>query len=138
MTTCVLMAHTFRTVVGTYYTREVGGVLFNVKLVMNIAFEQLINRLELLRERRCGSMPAMTIFLACAPTSSFDDDYIQPYIDLETFCRKENLPQGPICDFNAEISPMRTYEELHIGIHDTQWNVQWRGFPIMTMKTMHV
>ncbi|EYC24545.1 hypothetical protein Y032_0013g1962 [Ancylostoma ceylanicum] len=53
---------------GTCDSRGVGGVgvLVNTNLAMNIdSFEQLIGRLRL---RRCGSMPALTVFVAYDPT----------------------------------------------------------------------
>ncbi|RCN38240.1 hypothetical protein ANCCAN_15864 [Ancylostoma caninum] len=50
---------------GTCDSRGVGGVgvLVNTNLVMNIdSFEQLTTRIGRLRLRRCGSIPALTIF----------------------------------------------------------------------------
>ncbi|KIH62952.1 hypothetical protein ANCDUO_06762 [Ancylostoma duodenale] len=59
---------------------------------MNIdPFEQLATRLGRLRLRRCGSIPALTIFVAYAPTSSYDDEEIEAfYMDLEKFYRKDH------------------------------------------------
>ncbi|KIH54991.1 hypothetical protein ANCDUO_14859 [Ancylostoma duodenale] len=60
---------------GTCDSREVGGVgvLVNTNLVMNIdSFEQLTIRIGRLRLRRCGPLPAVSIFVAYAPTSSYD------------------------------------------------------------------
>ncbi|KIH58326.1 hypothetical protein ANCDUO_11468 [Ancylostoma duodenale] len=62
---------------GTCDSRGVGGVgvLVNTNLAMNIdSFEQLRTRIGSLRLSRCGSMLAMTIFVAYAPTSSYDKE----------------------------------------------------------------
>ncbi|EYC15228.1 hypothetical protein Y032_0037g3402 [Ancylostoma ceylanicum] len=64
---------------GTCDSRGVGGggVLVNTNLAMNIDFfEQLTTRIGRLRLRRCGSTPAVTVFIAYAPTSSYDEDEI--------------------------------------------------------------
>ncbi|KIH43700.1 hypothetical protein ANCDUO_26289, partial [Ancylostoma duodenale] len=59
---------------------------------MNIdSFEQLTTRIGRLRSRRCGSMPAVTIFVAYAPTSSYDEEEIEAfYMDLEKFYREDH------------------------------------------------
>ncbi|EYC12041.1 hypothetical protein Y032_0048g1580 [Ancylostoma ceylanicum] len=59
---------------------------------MNIdSFEQLTTRIGRLRLRRCGSMPALTVFIAYAPTSSYDEDEIEAfYMDLENFYRENH------------------------------------------------
>ncbi|KIH64158.1 hypothetical protein ANCDUO_05534 [Ancylostoma duodenale] len=52
---------------GTCDSRGVGGVgvLVNTNLAMNIdSFEQLTTRIGRLQLRRCGSIPALTIFVA--------------------------------------------------------------------------
>ncbi|XGW06529.1 hypothetical protein V3C99_016661, partial [Haemonchus contortus] len=57
---------------GTCDSRGVGGVgvLVNTHLAMNIdSYESLTTRIGRLRLRRCGSIPALTIFVAYAPTS---------------------------------------------------------------------
>ncbi|KIH59912.1 hypothetical protein ANCDUO_09845 [Ancylostoma duodenale] len=73
---------------GTCDSRGVGGVgvLVNTNLVMNIdSFEQITTRIGCLRLRRCGSTPALTIFVAYAPTSSYDKEEIEAiYTDLES------------------------------------------------------
>ncbi|RCN45760.1 hypothetical protein ANCCAN_08210 [Ancylostoma caninum] len=51
---------------GTCDSRRVGGVgvLVNTNVVMNIdSFKQLTTRIGCLRLRRCGSMPAVIIFV---------------------------------------------------------------------------
>ncbi|VDO36835.1 unnamed protein product [Haemonchus placei] len=57
-------------------SRGVGGVgvLANAHLAMNIdSYESLATRIGSLRLRRCGSTPALTIFVAHTPTSSYED-----------------------------------------------------------------
>ncbi|KIH62396.1 hypothetical protein ANCDUO_07321 [Ancylostoma duodenale] len=74
---------------GTCDSRGVGGVgvLVNTNLPMNI--DQLTTRIGRLRLRRCGSIPALTIFVAYAPISSCDE--IEAfYMDLEKFYREEH------------------------------------------------
>ncbi|KIH56478.1 hypothetical protein ANCDUO_13341, partial [Ancylostoma duodenale] len=79
---------------GTCDSRGVGGVgvLVNMNLAMNIdSFEQLTTRIGRLRLRRCGSIPALTIFVAYATTSSYDDEEIEAfYMDLEKFYREDH------------------------------------------------
>uniref|UniRef100_A0A0K0D5N8 Endo/exonuclease/phosphatase domain-containing protein n=1 Tax=Angiostrongylus cantonensis TaxID=6313 RepID=A0A0K0D5N8_ANGCA len=61
---------------GTCDSRKVGGVgvLVNTSLSLNIdSFEQLTNRIGRLRLKRCGSIPALTIFVVYAPTSNYDE-----------------------------------------------------------------
>ncbi|KIH67697.1 hypothetical protein ANCDUO_01970 [Ancylostoma duodenale] len=59
------------------------GVLVNTNLAMNIDSR--------LRLRRCVSIPALTIFVAYAPTSSYDDEEIEAfYMDLEKFYREDH------------------------------------------------
>ncbi|KIH61364.1 hypothetical protein ANCDUO_08368 [Ancylostoma duodenale] len=80
---------------GTCDSRGVGGVgiLVNTNLAMNIdSFEQLTTRIGRLRLRRSGSIPALTIFVACAPTSSYDDEEIEAfYMDLEKFYMEDTF-----------------------------------------------
>ncbi|EYB84653.1 hypothetical protein Y032_0312g2166 [Ancylostoma ceylanicum] len=114
---------------GTCDSRGVGGVgvLVNTNLAMNIdSFEQLTTRIGRLRLRRCGSMPALTVFVAYAPTSSYDEDEIEAfYMDLEKFYREDHTFYKVIVgDFNAKIGPRRTPEELHIGTHGLQLKEQ--------------
>ncbi|KIH65796.1 hypothetical protein ANCDUO_03878 [Ancylostoma duodenale] len=55
------------------------------------SFEQLTTRIGRLLLRRCGSIPALTIFVAYAPSSSYDDEEIQAfYMDSEKFYRKDH------------------------------------------------
>ncbi|EYC46115.1 hypothetical protein Y032_0407g910 [Ancylostoma ceylanicum] len=129
---------------GTCDSRGVGGVgvLVNTNLAMNIdSFEQLTTRIGRLRLRRCGSTPAVTVFIAYAPTFSYDEDEIEAfYMVLEKFYREDHTFYKVIVgDFNAKIGPRRTPEELHIGTHGLQWNEQGERLSelIMTTKTIH-
>ncbi|EYC22147.1 hypothetical protein Y032_0017g3178 [Ancylostoma ceylanicum] len=126
------------------WNRGVGGVgvLVNTNLAKNVdSFEQLKTRIGRLRLRRCGSTPAVTVFVAYAPTSSYDEDEIKTfYMDLEKFYREDHtLYKVVVGDFNAKIGPRRTPEELHIGTHGLQWNEQGERLSefIMTTKTIH-
>ncbi|EYC17444.1 hypothetical protein Y032_0030g2053 [Ancylostoma ceylanicum] len=112
-------------VIGSCNSRGVGGVgvLVNTNLAMNIdSFEQLTTRIGRLRLRRCGSTPALTVFVAYAPTSSYDKDEIEAfYMNLEKFYREDHIFYKVIVgDFNAKIGPRRAPEELHIGTHGLQ------------------
>ncbi|KAK6743548.1 hypothetical protein RB195_010678 [Necator americanus] len=60
---------------GTCDSRGVGGVgiLINTSMAKNIdSFEQLTTRIGRLRMRGCGPTPALTIFVAYFPTSSYE------------------------------------------------------------------
>ncbi|KAK6756791.1 hypothetical protein RB195_014924 [Necator americanus] len=119
---------------GTCDSRGVGGVgvLVNTSMAKNIdSFEQLTTRIGRLRMRRCGPTPALTIFVACAPTSSYEEEEVEAfYMDLEKFYREDHAFYKVI---------RRTPEELHIGTHGLQWNDQGERLSefIMTTKTIH-
>ncbi|KIH54377.1 hypothetical protein ANCDUO_15478 [Ancylostoma duodenale] len=78
---------------GTCDSKGVGGVgvLVNTNLVMNMdSFEQLTTRIGCLRLRRCGSIPTVAIFVAYAPTSSYEEEEVEAfYVDLEKFYRED-------------------------------------------------
>ncbi|ETN72301.1 hypothetical protein NECAME_04478 [Necator americanus] len=62
---------------GACDSRGVGGVgvLVNTSMTKNIdSFEQLTTPIGRLRKRRCGPIPALTIFVAYAPTSSYEEE----------------------------------------------------------------
>ncbi|KAK6733668.1 hypothetical protein RB195_017428 [Necator americanus] len=139
---------------GTCNSRGVGGVgvLVNTSMAKNIdSFEQLTTRIGRLRMRRCGPTPALVIFVAYAPTSSYEGEEVETfYMDQEKFYREELLKNRMlkknhafykviIGDFNAKVGPRRTPEELHIGTHGLQWNDQGERLSefIMTTKTIH-
>ncbi|KIH53618.1 hypothetical protein ANCDUO_16249 [Ancylostoma duodenale] len=79
---------------GTCDSRGVGGVgvLVNTNLVMKIdSFEQLTTRIGRLQLRRCGPIPALTIFVTYAPTSSHDEEEVEAFsMDLEKFYREDH------------------------------------------------
>ncbi|EYC22362.1 hypothetical protein Y032_0017g3304 [Ancylostoma ceylanicum] len=123
---------------GICHSRGFGGdgVLVNKDLSLNIdSLEQLTILIGRLRLRRCGSTPALTVFVAYAPTSSYDEDEIEAfYMDLEKFYREDHTFYKIIVgDFNAKIG------ELHIGTAGLQWNEQGERLSefIMTTKTIH-
>ncbi|KAK6736239.1 hypothetical protein RB195_019113 [Necator americanus] len=128
---------------GTCDSRGVGGVgiLVTPSMAKNIdSFEQLTTRIGRLRMRRCGPTPALTIFVAYAPTSSYENEGIKAfYMDLEKLYRDHAFYKAIIGDFNAKIGPRRKPEELHIGTHGLQWNDQGERLSefIMTTKTIH-
>ncbi|KAK6762577.1 hypothetical protein RB195_023342 [Necator americanus] len=105
---------------GTCECRGVGGVgiLVHTSMAKNIdSFEQLTTRIGHLRMGRCGLTSALNIFVAYAPTSSYEEEEIEAfYMDLEKFYREDHAFYKVIIgDFDAEIVPTRTPEELHIG-----------------------
>ncbi|XGW33214.1 hypothetical protein V3C99_017577 [Haemonchus contortus] len=75
---------------------------------------------------KCGSIPALNIFVAYAPTSSYEEEELEAfYMDLERLYREDHTFYKVIVgDFNAKIGPRRTAEELHIGTHGVEWNEQ--------------
>ncbi|ETN71727.1 hypothetical protein NECAME_14119 [Necator americanus] len=77
---------------GTYDSRvgEV-GVLVNTSMAKNIdSFEQLTTRIRRLRMRRCGPTPSLTVFVAYAPTSSYEEEEVTAfYEDLEKFYQRK-------------------------------------------------
>ncbi|KAK6734325.1 hypothetical protein RB195_017853 [Necator americanus] len=106
---------------GTCDSRGVGrvGVLVNTTMAKNIdSFEQLTTRIGLWM-RRCGPTPTLTIFVAYAPTSSYEEEEVEAfYMDLEKFYREDHAFYKVIIgDFNAKVGPRRTPKELHIGTH---------------------
>ena len=129
---------------GTCDNRGVGGVgvFVNTSLAINIdSFEQLTTRIGRLRLKRCGSIPALTIFVVYAPTSNYGEDEVETfYMDLEKFYREDHtFFKVIIGDFNAKIGPRRTSEERHIGTHGLEWNEQGERLSefIITTRTIH-
>ncbi|VDP09520.1 unnamed protein product [Heligmosomoides polygyrus] len=64
------------------------GVLIKAHLAMNIidSYESLTSRIGRLRLIRCGSVPALTVFVEYAPTSDNDDEEVEAlYVELEKF-----------------------------------------------------
>ncbi|KAK6740766.1 hypothetical protein RB195_008925 [Necator americanus] len=114
---------------GTCDSRGIGGVgvLVNRGMAKNInSFEQLTTRFGRLRMRKFGPTPALTIFVACAPSSSYQEEEVEVfYMDLEKFYREDHAFYKVIIgDFNAKVGLRRTPEEFHIGTHGLQWDDQ--------------
>ncbi|ETN70077.1 hypothetical protein NECAME_01025 [Necator americanus] len=129
---------------GTCDSRGVGGVgvLFNTRTAKNIYFsDQLTTRIGRLRMRRWGPTPALTIFVAYAPISSYEKEEVEAfYMDLEKFYREDHAFYKVIIgDFNAKVGPRRTPEKLQIGTNGLQWNDQGKRVSefIMMTKTIH-
>ncbi|KAK6729312.1 hypothetical protein RB195_006391 [Necator americanus] len=99
------------------------------------SFEQLTTRIGCLRMRRCGPTSALTIFVAYAPTSSYEEVEAF-YMELEKFYREDHAFYKVIGEFNAKVDPRRTPEELHIGTHGLQWSEQGERFSAFIIKTM--
>ncbi|ETN83114.1 hypothetical protein NECAME_07584 [Necator americanus] len=75
------------------------------------AFEHLTTRIVHLRIRRCGPTPALDIFVAYAPTSSYEEEEEVEafYMDLKKFYREDHAFYRVIIgDFNAKIDPRRS------------------------------
>uniref|UniRef100_A0A0K0D902 Endo/exonuclease/phosphatase domain-containing protein n=1 Tax=Angiostrongylus cantonensis TaxID=6313 RepID=A0A0K0D902_ANGCA len=109
---------------------------------MNIdSFEQLTKRIGRLRLKRCGSVPAVTIFVVYAPTSNYDEEEVEAfYMDLEKFYREDHTFFNVIIgDFNAKIGTRRSFEERHIGTLGLECNEQDERLSefIMATKTIH-
>ncbi|VDM51651.1 unnamed protein product [Angiostrongylus costaricensis] len=79
---------------GTSDSRGVGdvGVLVNTILAMNMdSFEQLTTRTEGLPLKRCGPLPALTIFGFHAPPSNYGEDEVEAfYMDLYRFYTEDD------------------------------------------------
>ncbi|VDM63454.1 unnamed protein product [Angiostrongylus costaricensis] len=113
-----------------------------MSLSMNIgSFEQLTTRIGRTRLKRCGSTPAMRVFVVYAPTSNYDEEEIEAsYMDLEKIYREDHTFFKVINgDFNAKIGPRRTFEERHSGTHGLEWNEQGEqpSGLIVATKTIH-
>ncbi|KAK6762868.1 hypothetical protein RB195_023536 [Necator americanus] len=91
-------------------------------MAKNIDSFELTTGIGRLRMRRCGPTPALTIFVACAPTSRYEEEEVEAsYMDVEKFYREDHAFCKVIIGyFNAKVGPRRTLEELHIGTHRLQ------------------
>ncbi|VDP07471.1 unnamed protein product [Heligmosomoides polygyrus] len=77
---------------------------------MNIdSYESLTSRIGRLRLKRCDSVPALTVFVAYAPTSDYDDEEVESfYVELKKFCEENHTFYKVIVgDFNAKIGLRR-------------------------------
>ncbi|VDM54460.1 unnamed protein product [Angiostrongylus costaricensis] len=58
---------------------------------MNIdSFEQLTTRIGRLRLKRCGPIPALTILVDYAPTSSYDEEEVEAFSMSLVFYREDH------------------------------------------------
>lgn len=76
--------------VETYGSMGVGdvGVIFDTHLGMNIdSYESLASRIGRLPLKRCGFRPALTVFIAYAPTSDCDEEVETFYMELGSFIK---------------------------------------------------
>ncbi|VDO66330.1 unnamed protein product [Heligmosomoides polygyrus] len=75
-------------------------------------YESLSSRVGHVRLKRCGSVPALTVFVAYAPTSDYDDEDVEAfYVELEKFYKEDHTFYKVIVgDFNAKIGPRRLSE----------------------------
>ncbi|VDO61355.1 unnamed protein product [Heligmosomoides polygyrus] len=87
------------------------------------------------------SLIALTVFVAYAPTSDYDDEEVEAfYVELEKFYKEDHTFYKVIVgDFNAKIGPRRSPEELHIGTHGLEWNEQGERLSefILSIKAIH-
>ncbi|KAK6763386.1 hypothetical protein RB195_023911 [Necator americanus] len=108
---------------GTCDSRGVGGVgvLANTSMAKNsTTFEQITTRIGRPRMRKSGPIPALTIFVAYAPTSSYEEEEEVEafYMNMEKFYGEDHtFCKFIIGNFNTKIGPRRTPEKLHIGTH---------------------
>uniref|UniRef100_A0A7I4Z760 Endo/exonuclease/phosphatase domain-containing protein n=1 Tax=Haemonchus contortus TaxID=6289 RepID=A0A7I4Z760_HAECO len=99
------------------------GVHVNAHCAMNIvSHESLTTRIGRLRSRRCGSTPALTIFVDYAPTSSHEEEELEAFcIDLERLCRKDHTFFKVIVgDFYARSASEERLKSSTPGL--TEWN----------------
>ncbi|KAK6753945.1 hypothetical protein RB195_013126 [Necator americanus] len=116
---------------GTRDSTGVGGVgvLANTSMAKNIdSFEQHPTRIGRLRMRRCGPTSALTIFVAYAPTSSYEEEVEVFYMDLEKFYREDNAFYKVIIgDFNeAQEERLKNFTSGPTAYNGT---TRRRGFP---------
>ncbi|KAK6756684.1 hypothetical protein RB195_014860 [Necator americanus] len=100
---------------GTCDSGGVGGVgdLVNTGMAKNIdSSEKLTTRNRRLRMRRCGPKTALTIFVAYAPTSSYEEEEEVEafYVHLVKFYREDHaFYKVTIGDFNAKEERLRNF-----------------------------
>ncbi|VDM58985.1 unnamed protein product [Angiostrongylus costaricensis] len=88
-----------------------------MSLYINIdLFEQLTIRIGRLRLKRYRSIPPLTILVAFAPTSSYDEEEVEAFcMDLEKFYREDHTFFKVIDgDFDAKTGPRRTSKKVRL------------------------
>ncbi|VDO98276.1 unnamed protein product [Heligmosomoides polygyrus] len=99
-------------ILGTFDNRDVGGVgvLVNTHLAMNIdSYESLTTRIGRPRLKRYDSVPALTVIVAYASTSYYDDEKVEAfYVKPEKFYKEDRIFYMVIVgDLNTKIGPQR-------------------------------
>ncbi|KIH68696.1 hypothetical protein ANCDUO_00970 [Ancylostoma duodenale] len=92
---------------------------------MNIdSFEQLTTRIGRLRLRRSGPTRALTIFVAYAPTSSYDGGEIEAfYMDLEKFYREDHaFYKSSVINWDVFISLAGFWEDAVVDNIDEEYD----------------
>ncbi|VDM60785.1 unnamed protein product [Angiostrongylus costaricensis] len=110
VTMCTYNARTLASELHEQVLYRVGGVDVNTSLsINNDSFEQPTTRIGRLRSKRCGSIPALTIFVVYAPTSNYDEEEVEAfYMELEKFHREGHT------FFKVEISTPRLSQEQRL------------------------
>ncbi|VDM64032.1 unnamed protein product [Angiostrongylus costaricensis] len=113
------------------------GVLVNTSLSMNIdSFEQLTTQNGCLGLKRCGSIPAGTIFVLYATTSNCEEVVEAFCMFLEEFYREDHtFFKVIIGDFNSRVGPRRTSGGRHTGTHGLERNGQGKRPSEFIMRT---
>ncbi|VDO75259.1 unnamed protein product [Heligmosomoides polygyrus] len=86
----------------------------------------LTTRIRYLRMKRCGSVPALTVFDAYAPTSDYENEEVEAfYVEMGKFYKEDHSFYKVIVGvFNTMIGLQMSSEELHVGAHGLLWNEQ--------------
>ncbi|VDO77332.1 unnamed protein product [Heligmosomoides polygyrus] len=108
---------------------------------MNIdSYESLTSRIGRLRLKRCGSVPALTVFVAYAPTSDYDDEDVEAfYVELEKFYKEDHTFYKVIVgDFNAKIGPYVFRKNYNFISYSDSKNVYtvWKAITLLTIKVL--
>ncbi|KIH67364.1 hypothetical protein ANCDUO_02301 [Ancylostoma duodenale] len=123
---------------GTCDSRGVGGVgvLVSTNLAMNIdSFEQLTTRIGRLRLRRCGPIPVVTIFVAYAPTSTYDDEEIEAfYMDRRTGSWEDAVVDNIDEEYDRLVQHLRDSARKAEGSRSTKRRLSYETFELMRQR----